>query len=89
MKKLVLILVALFTLSLSSNAQEVKQTGKTFEVKKKEKKNEPIDTGYIITVDGTSYPIYKGTRGGYFYVKGGKKVYVPTEVKQKLREAGV
>jgi hypothetical protein len=94
MRKLVLILVSIFALSLSCEAQEVVQTGKTFEVKKKEnKKNEPVATGYTITVDGITYPIYKGARGGYFYyvvVNGEqKKRYVPVEVKQKLKEAGV
>lgn len=92
MRKLVLILVSCFALSLSGNAQEVVQTGKTFEVKKKKenKKNEPILTGYSITVDGVSYPIYKGQRGGYFYYdKNNKRKYVPKEVKEKLKEAGV
>lgn len=91
MKKLVLILVSIFALSLSCEAQEVVQTGKIFEVKKKEnKKNEPILTGYSITVDGISYPIYKGQRGGYFYYdKNNKRKYVPKEVKEKLKELGV
>jgi len=94
MKKLVLVLVALFTLSLSNSAQEVKQQGKTFEVTKKEKvKSEPKDTGYTITINGITYPIYKGERGGYYYiivVNGEKKKkYVPAEVKRKLKEAGV
>ena len=92
MKKLVLILVSIFALSLSCEAQEVVQTGKTFEVKKKKenKKNKPVATGYTITVDGITYPIYKGSRGGYFYYdKNNKRKYVPTEVRQKLREAGV
>lgn len=91
MKKLVLILISIFALSLSCEAQEVKQTGKTFEVtKKKKEQTEPIATGYKITVDGVSYPIYKGVRGGYFYYdKNNKKKYVPAEVKQKLKEAGV
>lgn len=91
MKKLVLILISCFALSLSGNAQEVVQTGsKTFEVKKKQKENtEPTNTGYVIVVDGITYPIYKGARGGYYYLKDGKKKYVPAEVKQKLKEAGV
>jgi len=91
MKKLVMILVSIFVLSLSCGAQEVKQQGKTFEVKKKEKvKSEPVATGYTITVDGVSYPIYKGARGGYFYYdKNNKKKYVPVEIRKKLKEAGV
>ena len=91
MKKLVLILISCFALSLSCNAQEVRQTGsRTFEVQKKKKENsEPTNTGYVIVVDGISYPIYKGQRGGYYYLKDGKKKYVPAEVKQKLKEAGV
>lgn len=94
MKKLVMILISIFALSLSCGAQEVKQTGKTFEVKKKKKEQtEPIATGYTITVDGISYPIYKGQRGGYFYyvvVNGEqKKRYVPAKVREKLKEAGV
>lgn len=92
MKKLVMILVALFTLTLSVSAQEVKRTGKTFEVTKKEKPNtEPVNTGFTIKVNGITYPIYKGVRGGYFYyVKGEqKKRYVPKEVAKQLKEAGV
>lgn len=90
MKKLVLILISCFALSLSCNAQEVRQTGKTFEVQKKKKeKSEPILTGYTIKVDGISYPIYKGERGGYFYLKEGKRKYVPKEVAKELKNAGV
>lgn len=82
--------LAMLTLTLSVSSQEVKQQGKTFEVTKKERtKSESIATGYTIVVDGISYPIYKGKRGGYYYVIEGKKKYVPAEVKRKLQEAGV
>lgn len=88
MRKLVILLISCFALSLSGIAQEVRQTGsKTFEVKKKE--NEPINTGFTIVVDGISYPIYKGKRGGYFYIKNGKKAYVPDEVKERLKKLGI
>lgn len=94
MKKLVLFLISCFILSLSGNAQEVRQTGKSFKIEKKENsKSEPVDTGYTIEVNGITYPIYKGARGGYYYVivvKGEKKKkYVPAEVKERLKNLGV
>lgn len=87
-------ILAMLTLSLSVSSQEVKQQGTVFKVEKQKKEQtEPTATGYTIEVDGISYPIYKGKRGGYYYIvviKGEeKKKYVPAEVKQKLKEAGV
>lgn len=95
MRKLVLILTCLFALSLSATSQEVKRTGsRTFEVQKKKKENsEPTNTGFTIVVDGITYPIYKGQRGGYFYyvvVNGEqKKRYVPKDVAKQLKDLGV
>ena len=95
MRKLVLILISCFALSLSCSAQEVRKTGsRTFEVQKKKKENsEPTNTGFTIVVDGVSYPIYKGARGEYFYyvvVNGEqKKRYVPKKVAKELKNAGV
>ena len=90
MRKLVILLISCFALSLSGIAQEVRQTGsKTFEVKKKEN-SEPTNTGFTIVIDGISYPIYKGKRGGYFYIKkNGKRAYVPEEVKERLKKLGI
>lgn len=91
MKKLVLI--CLLALSLSATGQ-VKRTGMTFEVKKEKKANsEPNNTGFTIKVDGITYPIYKGKRGGYFYyivINGErKKRYVPKDVSKQLKTLGV
>lgn len=40
------------------------------------KKAQPIDTGYTIRIDNKTYKIWRGVKGGYYYIKNGKKVYL-------------
>lgn len=66
--------------------QKVTQQGNNFQVEKTEK-SEDVKTPYTLTIDGKTYPIYKGKRGGfYYYNSNGKKTYVPKEVSEKLKK---
>ena len=39
-------------------------------------KAQPTDTGYTIKVDGAVYKVWRGPKGGCYYIKDGKKVYL-------------
>jgi len=91
MKKIIFMLVMLLSsLCVSAQTQKVTQIGSTFKVEKSEKskdqKSNETKTSFTIEVEGKRYPIYKGSRGGYYYYDfQGKKKYVPKEVKEKLK----
>lgn len=40
------------------------------------KKTQPVDTGYTIQVDNKTYKVWRGPKGGCYYIKDGKKVYL-------------
>lgn len=62
------------------NAQSLQ--GKTIVVNK-EKAGKA--TGYSIQVDGKTYPILQGPRGGLYYMKGDKKVYLTKKQKELIK----
>ena len=93
MKKIIFMLVMLLSsLCVSAQTQKVTQIGSTFKVEKsieksKDQKSNETKTSFTIEVDGKRYPIYKGSRGGYYYYDfQGKKKYVPKEVRDKLKK---
>lgn len=47
--------------------------------------NKPVDTGYTIKVDGKIYKIYRGPKGGMYYTKDGKKVYLTKKQKALVK----
>lgn len=57
--------------------------GKTIVVDKTTKS--ATSTGYSIKVDGKTYPVMKGPRGGYYYTKSGKKVYLTKAQKALIK----
>lgn len=70
-----LMLTFLFFATITANAQEPRLEGKCIVVDKKVKQ-QPVKTGYTIKVGNVVYDIYKGPKGGLYYVKNGKKVYL-------------
>lgn len=45
----------------------------------------PTDTGYTIKVDNKVYKVFRGPRGGYYYMKDGKKVYLTAKQKALIK----
>ena len=58
--------------------------GKTIIVEQKSKP-QPVLTGYSIKVDGKVYQIYRGPKGGVYYMKDGKKVYLTKKQKALIK----
>lgn len=87
-----MLVMLLSSLCVSAQTQKVTQIGSTFKVEKsieksKDQKSNETKTSFTIEVDGKRYPIYKGSRGGYYYYDfQGKKKYVPKEVRDKLKK---
>lgn len=45
-------------------------------------KEKPMDTGYTIRdLDGLQHKIYRGPKGGYYYTKQRKKIYLTKKQK--------
>jgi hypothetical protein len=74
-------------LFLSINAQEnvkYKVIGKEI-IKEKPIKKAPIKTDLTYTIKDTTYPVYQGTKGGYYILRVSKKtgkeykMYLPTK----------
>lgn len=40
------------------------------------KKARPTDTGYTIKVDSVVYKVWRGPKGGCYYIKNGERVYL-------------
>lgn len=78
------LLTILFFASLTTNAQEPKLVDKCIIVEKKEN-TQPVKTDYSIKVDGKTYPIYRGPKGGLYFIKDGKKVYLTKKQKALIR----
>lgn len=57
--------------------------GKTIVVNKTTKS--ATTTGYNIQVDGKTYQVMRGPRGGYYYTKGNKKVYLTKAQKALIK----
>lgn len=68
---------------VSAHADELQ--GKCLIVQKTEKDNKPVDTGYTIKVDDKIYKIYRGPKGGMFYVVDGKKQYLTKKQKALIK----
>lgn len=49
------------------------------------KKAQPTDTGYTIQVDNKTYKVWRGARGGCYYIKDGKKVYLTKKQKALIK----
>lgn len=79
MRKIIFMLVMLFSSLMCNAQQKVIQIGNNFKVEKTEKKSESdVKTPYTITVNGKTYPIYKGKKGGLYYIgPDGKKKICP------------
>lgn len=75
--------------AVNSYGQVVTKQGTTFVIAK-EKSNaskEAKKSKYTIKIDGKTYPLYIGPRGGVYYIKGDKKCYnVPQEVKDAVKK---
>lgn len=63
---------------------ESKLVGKTIVVENTTKK-EATKTAYTIEVNGKRYVVYRGPRGGYYYMVGDKKVYLTKEQKALIK----
>lgn len=84
-----LILCAMFFV-VPTHAQSVQRQGNTFTVVKEKgtANKEAKKSKYTIKVDGKTYALYVGPRGGVYYMKDGKKMYnVPKEVKEAVKGA--
>ena len=64
MKRVLLLLVLLLSLSLS--AQTYKKVGNEFVKIETTTKTPPVKTELTVTIKETTYPVYKSTRGKYF-----------------------
>ena len=49
------------------------------------KKAQPTDTGYTIKVDSVVYKVWRGPKGGCYYIKDGKKVYLTKKQKALVK----
>jgi hypothetical protein len=49
------------------------------------KKAQPVDTGYTIKVDSVVYKVWRGAKGGCYYIKNGKKVYLTKKQKALIK----
>lgn len=52
---------------------------------KEDKAKEPEFIGYTIKIDDKEYKIYRGPKGGLFYVVNGKKRYLTKEQKELIK----
>lgn len=84
---LLVALIAIFTTTMSSMAQNVVRKGNMFE--QVNKKTEPVKTCYVYQdKDGIQYPIYLSSKGKAFIIKKSKKTgkeyrqYLPEITKQ-------
>lgn len=59
--------------------------GKCIIVEQKDKQPKPELTGFTIKVEGKIYQIYRGPRGGMYYRKDGKKVYLTKKQKALIK----
>lgn len=93
MKKLFITLAMLLAINTGSiYAQTVTRKGNTItQVKKadnKEKKaTEGKKTAYTYVIDGKSYPVYQGPKGGYYIIRKNskgedKKQYITKQLKE-------
>lgn len=92
MKHFILFLVMLFSMSLTTNAQNYVRNGNTFSVTSKTNvKCEPIKTKFIWSDSkGQSYPIYISSTGSCFVIKTSSKTgkeyrnYLGPELSQQV-----
>jgi len=57
---------------------------KTLVIGAKTEKGAKTATEYRIQKDGKTYIVYRGPKGGYFYLIGEKKIYLTKSQKEKL-----
>lgn len=92
MKHIILLLVMLFSMSLTTNAQNYVRNGNTFSVTSKTHvKSEPIKTKFTWSDSkGQSYPIYISSTGSCFVIKTSAKTgkeyrnYLGPELSQQV-----
>lgn len=75
-------LFCLFGSCVEAHADTIQ--GKCIIVEQKSKP-QPVNTGYSIKVDGKVYQIYRGAKGGLYYMKDGKKVYLSKKQKALIK----
>lgn len=75
-------IVMMCVFSPAAQAAEPVLQGKTIVV---ENTNKAGNTGYTIKVDGKLYAIMRGPRGGLYYMKDGKKVYLTAKQKALIK----
>lgn len=83
-KAIALLCVCMF--NGNANAIEMQDTlrGKTIIVVPVQK-IKPVDTGYVIEVEGKTYTVWKGPKGGMYYIVKGKKVYLTKKQKALIK----
>lgn len=79
------VLTAFCVIGCCAEARADELQGKCLIVQKAEKDTKPVDTGYTIKVDGKIYKIYRGPKGGMFYVVDGKKQYLTKKQKALIK----
>lgn len=85
--KTLLITIAIFLSSLTIQAQYKVDGDKLVKIENTEKNKEPVKTKYTLEIKGKVYPVYQGSKGGYFILrtsaKTGKqyKQYIKIETK--------
>ena len=90
-KKIIILVAILATICgcIPADAKtEYKVNGKVITlVEQKGAKSEPHDsiTGYKLQTSKGTYDVFRGRRGGLYVWAGGKKTYLPREVKAQLR----
>lgn len=82
MRNLIIVLAMCLALAVPSisEAKIVKRGNQWVQVDStKTKKNKPADkqVGVYTDKNGKKYPVYQGPKGGYYYIKDGKKRYLP------------
>jgi len=80
-------LFAICILGSYTEARADELQGKCIIVTSQQEKTDkkPVDTGYTIKVDGKIYKIYRGPRGGLYYVVEGKKQYLTAKQKELIK----
>lgn len=69
--------------TVSAHASEPQLQGKCIVVSTT--KSTTTNTGYTIKVDNKVYKVMRGPRGGYYYMKGDKKVYLTKAQKALIK----
>lgn len=79
----ILFVICIFGSFVEAHADELQ--GKCIVVSSEKVDKKPVDTGYTIKIDGKIYKIYRGPRGGLFYVIDGKPKYLTKKQKELIK----